>query len=64
MARRTGIPAIMAVGKELCRLVNKFGPLIRSLYPENAALDTALTAAYVACEALHEKLMEVAEEGV
>jgi len=54
----------MMVGKELCRLVNKFGPIIRTLYPDNTALSTALTAAYAACEALHEKLMEVAEEGV
>jgi hypothetical protein len=52
MARRTGIPSIHEAARELCRLVNKFRPLLTILYAENAALLAALAAAQAACAEL------------
>lgn len=64
MARRTGIPALMEVAKEMCRLIAKFTPIIVALYGTDPAVSTALSAANAACAALHEKLVEIAETGV
>lgn len=64
VARRTGIPALMEVAKELCRLIAKFSPIIVALYGDDPAVSTALSTANAACAALHEKLMEIAEPGV
>lgn len=63
MARRTGVPAIMLIAQELCRLIVKFTPVITQLYPTNAALLAALAAANTACAALHAELAAVREYG-
>lgn len=63
MARRTGVPTMMAIARRLCDLINKFSPVIASTYPGNAALMAALAAANAACSALHMELIEVREFG-
>lgn len=63
MARRTGVPAIMTVARELCRLIVKFTPVIAQLYPTNAALQAALVAANEACGLLHHELAKVRDYG-
>lgn len=52
MAKRIGIPAIIAVAKEACRLVTKFTPAITKAYPTNTTLLAALAAANAACAVL------------
>lgn len=64
MAQRTGAASIIRVGKELCRLIAKFQPVLILLFPENAALAAALDAAMAACTALHLLLQETLEIGV
>lgn len=61
--RRTGVPSLIDIAGELCRLIAKFGPTIGALYPENAALQAALAAAAAACLALETQLEQVREYG-
>lgn len=63
MARRTGVPTMMAVARRLCTLIVKFTPVIQQLYGGNAALMAALAAANSACAALHAELAAVREYG-
>lgn len=63
MARKTGVPSILQVARELCRLITKFSPVIASLYPSNTALQAALAAANAACETLASELTAVRELG-
>lgn len=63
MARRTGVPSLMLVAKELCRLVVKFTPVIQQLYPGNATLLAALVTANEACMLLHAQLENVRDYG-
>jgi hypothetical protein len=63
MARRTGVPALMLVAQELCRLIAKFTPVIVALYPSNTTLLLALETANSACMALHTQLAAVREYG-
>lgn len=63
MAKRTGVPAILAVAKELCRLLAKYSGVIVALYPNNAELAAALAAANTACAALAVQLEGVREFG-
>lgn len=63
MARRTGIPTIQTVARQLCKYVTKYSSVIAKLYPENAALLAALTAAAAACQVLQVELEAVREYG-
>lgn len=63
MATRTGVPAILKIALEMCRLIGKFTPIITKLYPNNADLLAALAAANVACAALAAELELVREFG-
>lgn len=63
MARRTGIPSLIGVAQELCRLITKFTPLITQLYPDKPALLAALAAANAACAALVAEAAEVRQYG-
>lgn len=63
MAKRTGVPTMLQVSKNLCRLVVKFEPVIRATYPANNALSVALTAALTACQVLVTELDAVREIG-
>lgn len=63
MARRTGVPSLVDVASELCRLVTKFSPVIASIYPTNTALLAAIAAAGAACETLRIELDKVRETG-
>ena len=63
MARKTGVPSLMAVAERLCFLITKFTPVITRLYPDNAALLAALAAANAACAALHVQLAAVRDYG-
>lgn len=63
MARRTGVPALIGVAHELCRLITKFTPVIQAAYPSNTALLAALAAANAACSALESELVSVREFG-
>lgn len=63
MTRRTGVPSLIDVAREMCRLITKFTPVIQRLYPENVALQAALAAANTACGALDEELIKVRELG-
>lgn len=63
MARRTGVPSILQVATRLCDLMNRYAPLIVSLYPSNTALQAALAAAQAACSTLSVELEQVREYG-
>lgn len=63
MAKRTGVPALIGVALELCRLITKFSPVIVATYPSATALHAALAAANAACSVLHVELSEVREYG-
>ena len=63
MAQKTGVPSLMAVAREMCRLIVNFTPVIERLYGDNAALMAALAAANAACSALHAELAAVREYG-
>lgn len=64
MTKRTGLPSIVAVAHELCRLLVKFSPVIRRLYPENAILIAALDTALTACQALGQAAEDALPPGV
>lgn len=64
MTRRTGLPSLRVVAREMCRLVTKFTPVIQSLYSENAALMAALLAANAACAELVAEIDGELEPGV
>lgn len=59
--RKTGVPSLMYIAKELCRLITKFTPIITQLYPSNVDLLAALAAANTACAALEAQLAVVRE---
>jgi len=61
--QRNGVASIKNVADELCRLVTKFGPLIRRIWPDNTDLHLALDAAETACSLLREELPKVMPEG-
>jgi len=61
--KRTGIPSLIKVAREMCRLLAKFAPLIATLYPSNAALQAALAAASAACQELETQLLTEREYG-
>lgn len=63
MPRRTGIPTIQTVAQKLCKYVTKYSPVIAKLYPDNAPLLAALTAAAAACQVLQMELESVREYG-
>lgn len=63
MARRTGITSIQYFGRQLCRLIVKFTPIIQSLDGYTPAVGVALSAALAACQALEAELMELQEVG-
>lgn len=63
MARRTGVPSMIGIAHELCRLITKFSPVIAALYPGNTALQAALAAALAACQVLEGELVAVRELG-
>jgi hypothetical protein len=60
---KTGIPTLLDASKVLCRALSKFAPYIRTLYPDNTALQAALDAAEAACSALTEALEAVRDYG-
>ena len=64
MTRRTGVPSLISVAREMCRLILVFSPIIRRAYPSNTALHVALEAANAACDVLRQELEEVREFGV
>lgn len=61
---RTGAPTLHKVARQMCKYIVQFEPLLRKAYPDNVALQTALSAALVACSALDEELVAVLEPGV
>lgn len=63
MAQRNGVPTMILVAKELCRLLAKFTPIITAQFPSNTALLAALAAANTACAALAAQLQLVKEYG-
>lgn len=62
--RRDGRTSLLKTGRELCRLLVKFTPLIRTLYPDATELIAALAAANIACEALEVALKAFETPGV
>jgi hypothetical protein len=63
MTRRTGVPTLLKLAQEMCRLIVKFTPIIQALYGTNTALMAALAAANAACATLVEELAVVRELG-
>lgn len=64
MTSRIGFYSIRKTAREMCRLVTKFTPVIRLLFPESPALLAALDAANAACAVLVQEIDEVAVQGV
>lgn len=63
MTSRTGVPSLILVARELCRLIFKFSPVIQRAYPSNLALQAALLAANSACDVLRLELEGVRDYG-
>ena len=53
---RNGIPTMMIVAKNLCRLIVKYESVIATQFPGNAPLLAALAAANAACGVLAAEL--------
>lgn len=68
MAHTTGIPSkigfysIRKHARLMCKFVFAFTPIIKRVYPEAAALHTALAAANAACEILVAEIDEIVNE--
>lgn len=60
---RFGFDALRDLARKLCRLVQKFAPLIRRTFAENQAVLMALDVALVACEFL-DSVFSPLSEGV
>lgn len=52
MARRIGLRTIRNLAFQMCGLIGKFTPAIKSVYPSNVLLHAALDAANAACGVL------------
>lgn len=63
MARRTGVPTLLALAKKMCQFLARYTVVIQTLYPGNQALQAALTAANAACAVLATELELVREYG-
>lgn len=63
MARRTGIPTLVGVARQMCRYITRYTPVIRTLYPDNTLLLAALATANEACDQLEQQLTLVREVG-
>jgi hypothetical protein len=63
MARRNGIFSIREVARNMCRLITFFEPVLRAQYPNNTALQAALSAAMAACGVLDAELQKVQTQG-
>jgi len=61
--RRDGLFSLERTARELCRLITKFAPVIARLYPENVALQAALSAAMAACEVLRAEVEDQQQPG-
>jgi hypothetical protein len=64
MTTRIGVPSILKTAKELCRLIDKFTPIIGRITGFDPAVMAALAAANAACMVLNEVLDELIVEGV
>jgi len=62
--RRDGLYSIQKTARLLCRFIVDFSSVIQRLYPANEALQTALAAALVACQALELEVSAQREVGV
>lgn len=62
--RRTGLPTLLKLAREMCRILTVFAPQIRKYYGTNVALMAALEAAEGACHVLSEQIEEALEPGV
>lgn len=60
---RTGAPTLIKIGKRMCDLIQRFGPILQSAYPSNTALHAALAAAMAACSVLTAELEAVRGKG-
>lgn len=52
MAKRTGAPTLLKLAERMCQFVGLYGNTIKSAYPSNTALHTAVDAANLACATL------------
>lgn len=64
MARRTGLTTLRALTYQICRLIVKWSPTIKTVYPSSTALHVALETASVACETLLEEIDDTLPTGV
>ena len=64
MARRTGLPTAQHRAYLLCKILNKFQPVIVVAFPANPALQAAVSAAIAACEVLRLEIAKQLPEGV
>jgi len=64
MSRRTGMPTIYKLAKELCRLLTKYQHVIFFLFPEEGNLHIALDNAIQACQLLQTEIGDLLEQGV
>lgn len=62
--RRIGFYSLKKVAREMCRLIYKFTPVIKELYPDATTLHTALDAANIACGVMFDEIVAVETPGV
>jgi len=63
MARRTGVPTLLRVIRELCKYLAVFTPLIKTLFPSETNLHTKLDELNALCSAIVPLLEDIREYG-
>lgn len=63
MTQKTGQTALQGLAKEMCKLILRWFPVMKRVYPENVALHLAIESADIACKALFEELEGVKNYG-
>jgi hypothetical protein len=61
--RRTGLPTINKLAKDMCKYTTRYDPIIRKLFPESVAVLAALETANAACAVLVQQSELVIDEG-
>lgn len=62
--RRTGLTTLRQLAYRMCRLIAKFDPIIRKVYPDATELHLALEAANTACALLVSESDDVLPAGI
>lgn len=63
MASRTGVTTMQKYAQKICKFIALYGNVIKTIYPSNTALHSAIDVANTACATLALELEAVREYG-